>query len=177
MHAAAGFPVKSAWLKAIKNGNFGSWTGLTYNNAEKYFPHSVETLKGHMVQSSQGVRSTKKKKHQIHNNKKKTPQGTLHQQSETEDIPSQQKTQELQVWDHPISKLYTDDCGRFLIRSRSGNEYIIIAYHCDSNKILQSPFVNIKDKHRIRAYKSIMQKLENRGYCVEVQILDNEVSA
>ena len=29
MHAAAGFPVKSTWLKAIKNGNFESWPELT----------------------------------------------------------------------------------------------------------------------------------------------------
>ena len=34
MHAAAGFTVKSTWLKAIKNGNFESWPGLTYKNAE-----------------------------------------------------------------------------------------------------------------------------------------------
>ena len=63
MHAAAGFPVKSTWLKAIKKGNFATWPGLTYSNAAKYCPQSVETLKGHMVQSSQGVRSTKKEKH------------------------------------------------------------------------------------------------------------------
>ena len=43
-----------------------------------------------MVQSSQGVRSTNKKKYQTHNNQKKTTQGTLQQQSVTEDIPSQQ---------------------------------------------------------------------------------------
>ena len=42
MHAAAGFLVRSTWLKAIKNGNFNSWTGLTYNNAAKYFPKSIE---------------------------------------------------------------------------------------------------------------------------------------
>ena len=70
-----------------------------------------------------------------------------------------------------------DDCGRFPIRSRSGNEYTMIAYHFDSNKILQAPFVNRKDKHSIRAYKSIMQRLSDRGHHVEVQILGNEVSA
>ena len=53
----------------------------------------------------------------------------------------------------------------------------MIAYHCDSNTILQAPFVNIEDKHRIRAYNSIMQKLADRGHHVDVQILDNEVSA
>ena len=53
----------------------------------------------------------------------------------------------------------------------------MIAYHCDSNTILQAPFVNRKDKHRIRAYNSIMQKLADRGHHVDIQILDNEVSA
>ena len=37
-HAAAGFPVKDTWLKAIKNNNYVSWTGLTYKNARKYCP-------------------------------------------------------------------------------------------------------------------------------------------
>ena len=35
-HAADGFPVKSTWLKAIKAGNFASWSGLTFKNASKY---------------------------------------------------------------------------------------------------------------------------------------------
>ncbi len=33
LHAAAGFPVKSTWLAAIKAGNYSSWPGLTYANA------------------------------------------------------------------------------------------------------------------------------------------------
>ena len=77
IHAASGFPVKSTRLKEIKKGNFESWTGLTYNNAAKYCPHTVETLKGHMLQSSKRVGSTKKKKHQTHNNKNKQTRSTL----------------------------------------------------------------------------------------------------
>ena len=53
----------------------------------------------------------------------------------------------------------------------------MIAYNCDSNTIPQAPFVNRKDKHMIRAYNSIIQKLADRGHHEEVQILDNEVSA
>ena len=53
----------------------------------------------------------------------------------------------------------------------------MIAYHCDPNTILQAPFVNIKEKHRIRAYNSIMQKLADRGHHVDIKIFDNEVSA
>ena len=51
------------------------------------------------------------------------------------------------------------------------------AYHCDSNTILQAPFVNRQYKHRILAYNSIMKILADKGHHVEVQILDNEVSA
>ena len=53
----------------------------------------------------------------------------------------------------------------------------MIAYHCDSNTILQVPFSNRKNKHRIRAYSSIVKRLGYRGHKVEVRILDNEVSA
>ena len=52
----------------------------------------------------------------------------------------------------------------------------MIAYYCDSNTVLQDPFVNRKDKHRIRAYNSIMKQLADRGHHVDVQILDNGVS-
>ena len=57
-HAAAGFPVRDTWLRAIKAGNFTSWPGLTYQNASKYCPTSKETIKGHMIQTRQHVRST-----------------------------------------------------------------------------------------------------------------------
>ena len=176
MHAAAGLPVKYTWLKAIKKGNFKTWPVLTYTNADKYCPHTVETINGHIVQSSQGVRPTKKTKHQSRVNKMVPDQITLEKQSEEEYIPPPHKTKELHIWDQPSSKLYTDDCERLLIRSRSVNEYIMIAYHCDSNTLLQDPFVNRKDKHRIRAYTSIMQRSADRGHHVDVQILDNEFS-
>ena len=126
-----------------------------------------------MVQSSQGVISIKKISRKIHNNQIEKYQ----QQSNTDDILPNQKTKETHRWDHPISKLYTDDCGRFPIRSRSGNYYIMIAYHYDSNTIILAPFGNRKDKHRIRAYNSIMQELADRGHHVDIQLLDNEVSA
>ena len=58
-HAAAGFPVKSTWLAAIKAGNFSTWPGLTYANASRYCPNCEETSKGHLTQAKQGIRSIK----------------------------------------------------------------------------------------------------------------------
>ena len=107
MHAAAGFPVKSTWIKAIKHGNYNSCPGLTYNNVAKYCPQSVETIRGHMVQSSQGFRPTKKIKHKIHNNQIEKSQKTFQQQkqSDKEEILTQQKTKEIHILDQTISKL------------------------------------------------------------------------
>ena len=60
-HAAAGYPVRSAWLKAIGSGNYYTWPGLTLANATEYFPNATATLLGHLVQKRQGVRSPKMK--------------------------------------------------------------------------------------------------------------------
>ena len=37
-HAAAGFPTEATWLKAIKNGNYTAWPGLSAAEVKKTFP-------------------------------------------------------------------------------------------------------------------------------------------
>jgi hypothetical protein len=43
LHAAAGYPVKDTWVKAINAGNYTTWPGLTATAACKHFPESKET--------------------------------------------------------------------------------------------------------------------------------------
>jgi hypothetical protein len=38
LHAAAGFPTKETWLKAIAHGNYASWPGVTATNVKNTFP-------------------------------------------------------------------------------------------------------------------------------------------
>ena len=78
---------------------------------------------------------------------------------------------------NPISKLYTDDTGRFPIHARSGNQYIMIAYHFDANRILAKPFSSRKETHRLLAYENIMQQLTDNRLMVDLQILDKKASA
>ena len=73
------------------------------------------------------------------------------------------------------SNLYTDDTGGFPTRARSGNQYIMVAYH-SSNVILIEPFASRKDKHRIAAYNVIMQRLKDKNLLVDLQIPNNECS-
>ena len=127
LHTAAGFPVKSTWLVAIRAGNYATWPGLTYKNTKTYHPTTRETLKGHMTQTHQGERSI---------NRKATPSNQTREVSQiSSNIPAT-KSNELFVILKPVSKLYTDDMGQVPICSRFGHRYIMLAFHCDSNAIL-----------------------------------------
>eukprot|EP00804_Cyclotella_cryptica_P009040 CCRYP_003144-RA/>CCRYP_003144-RA protein AED:0.34 eAED:0.37 QI:0/0/0/1/0.5/0.33/3/0/763 len=146
---------------AIKAGNCASWPGLTYANASRHCPDSSETIKGHLTQTRKGIRSTKPK---------------LPPVPSPSTLPSPTPSHELHIVTEPISKLYTDDMGRFPTCSRSGNQYIMLAYHCNSNAILVEPFQSRHDRHRVAAHGRIMTRLRDRDHPIEHQILDNEAS-
>ena len=60
MHAAAGFPVRETWIRAVRAGNYETWPGLSVKSIRKYYPHDAEdTLKGRMRGQRQGFRSTR----------------------------------------------------------------------------------------------------------------------
>jgi hypothetical protein len=64
LHAAACSPVPSTFVREIKAGNFTTWPTLTPEHVDKYLEKSEATVKGHLNQPRQNVRSTKpKKKH------------------------------------------------------------------------------------------------------------------
>ena len=154
------------WLKAIKVVNYLTWPGLILASATVYCPLADETIKVHIVQLRQGVQSTKPK----------IPRRRIPYTSPEESPLPSTKSKELHMHTVHISKLYTDDTRRFPIKARSGNQYLIVAHHCNSNAILVDPFNTSKDKHRLEAYKSIMARLRKNGMLVNPQILNNEDS-
>ena len=158
-HAAAGYPVRSTWLKAISAGNYSSFSGLTLANAANYFPSATATIMGHLVQKREGFRSTKPKLTATSSQEPKLPQV---------------RSNERHIQVTPISKFYTDDTVCFPIHARSGNQYIMIAYHCNANLILAEPFSSRKDTHRLLSYNKIMQRLTDNKLLVDLQILDNK---
>ena len=51
--------MKATLLKAVKNGNFRSFPGLTVENVARYCPDKANaTVLGHLTQVRQGLRST-----------------------------------------------------------------------------------------------------------------------
>jgi hypothetical protein len=55
-HTVMGFPTKPPWLKTIKNKQYTSWLGLTWDAANKHYLESKKTLKGHGCKTQSGLR-------------------------------------------------------------------------------------------------------------------------
>ena len=81
----------------------------------------IMQIMGHLFQKRQGVRSTKSK---------------LTATSSPEPKLPQVRSNELHIHVTSISKFYTDNIGRFPIHACSGNQYIMIAYHCNANLMM-----------------------------------------
>jgi hypothetical protein len=73
-------------------------------------------------------------------------------------------------------KGFMDLTGRFPYKSSRGNEYILIAYHFDSNAILGLPIKNRQAKTITTAWKAIQDKLIISGATPNTWVLDNETS-
>ena len=58
LHAVYFFPVISTWIKAILNGNFATFPGLTAELVSKYLPKEEPTILGYQHKLKQGIRST-----------------------------------------------------------------------------------------------------------------------
>ena len=161
LHAAAGFPPRLTWLKAIRMGNYDSWPMISVKNVNKYFPESNETQKGHMRQTREGIRTTKIKE----TNEENLPEKPL------------KKERDIMIKTYEMRELIaTDQTGKFPITSSRGSKYIMVMCEIDGNAILTATMKNRTEGEMIKAYLSLIQRLKNAGIKPKHQILDNEAS-
>ena len=73
-------------------------------------------------------------------------------------------------------KIYSYLPGQFTTKSPKGNQYILVLYHYDSNKILTEPMKNRTKAEIVRSYEKLSNYLIDRGIQPKFQILDNESS-
>ena len=59
LHACAGYPTKQSWLAAVLKGYYKTWPIINEQNISKYLVELITTLRGHMNQACQNVRSMK----------------------------------------------------------------------------------------------------------------------
>jgi hypothetical protein len=169
LHAAAGYPVKATWLKAIRNGNFSTWPLINVKNVAKHFPESEETQFGHMRGQRQGVRSTRPTP---------TPQII------PDIVPTMDTTAPLNVAHDVLIRtvdlhdtLYTDQTGRFPVVSSLGNRYVMVLHHVDSNSSWIEGLKNNSEGELILARRRALVRMTRRGIKPRHQILDNQASA
>ena len=73
-------------------------------------------------------------------------------------------------------KVFIDLTGRFPYKSSRGNEYILIAYHYDSNAILGLPLKNRRAGTITKAWTSLQEQFTKSGNPPNTWIMDNETS-
>jgi len=76
----------------------------------------------------------------------------------------------------PTGQIYTDQTGKYVAPSSTGNNYILILYDYNSNVIITVPFKNCKSKSILQAYKVGHAWLCATRLCPKLQCLDNEAS-
>jgi hypothetical protein len=163
LHAAAGFPPKDTWIKAIKNGHYKTWPGLTVEAVNKYFPESIETQKGHLKKQRQNVRSTKQRLEEI---------------PEEEELTRVITKQNIMVKVvNATETIYTDQTGMLPVQSSKGNTSLMVMFDVDANAIDAEPIRSHHDSQMIPAYQRLWQRI-NRGRVnkPKLHILDNEAS-
>ena len=164
LHQAAFSPVTSTWIKAIDEGYFTTWPGLTSELVRKHLPKSIATAKGHMRKTKMNIRSTKSIS---------PPSAT------TTNIPAAMtsKTDQTSVVHiKPLQitgKISTDQMGRFPKTSSNGTKYVMACYVHDTNGILTECLKSREDKELTRGFTVIYDYLVLRGFTPKLQLLDN----
>jgi hypothetical protein len=137
VHAYCFSPVQDTWIKAIVNGQFATWSGVTVDNILKYLPKSDATVKGHMNQIQQNIRSTQPKV------TASTPEP---------DMVHEDKYRYVYAAIMETGQTYTDITCGFSTTSHSGKKYILVLYDYDRNSVLSAPMKNRGDKEMVRAF-------------------------
>ena len=177
-HATCFSPVISTWCDAIDAGHFTTWPELTSARVRKHLPRgSIPMIKGHLHQQRANIQSTKK--HPNNPVIETTPTTTEPENdfTPTPTSPPEQRSGAVLVQIIEITgKSYSDQTGKFLATSSSGNNYVLVLYEYDSNSIHGVAIKNRTAAEIKRAFSTIIEILKSRGLLPKLQILDNEAS-
>ena len=150
-HAALFLPALSTLEQALKRGFLTNFPGLTPALLQKYPPQSIAMIKGHMDQARKNQQSTR------------TTTPTLIEEDEDIFVPTTSIEQHTHLCYatlmQPTGQIYTDQTGRFVTPSSSGNQYLMILYDYDSNAILVEPKKTQTVKAILTAFKTLNQRL------------------
>jgi hypothetical protein len=75
------------------------------------------------------------------------------------------------------AQLYTHLTGKFPVRSRKGNSYVMVCYVYDCNSVKVIPMKSRSALEWVKSYDAVHQELTVKGFKPKLQTLDNEASA
>jgi hypothetical protein len=167
LYATLGSPAPSTLLRAIWRRYLTAVPGLTTDLISKHLPKSIATILGHQDQEAKNLRSTQ------------VP-CPVSDQSDTYlapplDINSHQLF--AMLFDkQDLIKSYSDQTGKFLVPSSSGNHYMFILYHHDTNSIHAVAIPNWQAASICSALETTHKQLVQQGHLPNLHILDDECS-
>jgi hypothetical protein len=162
-HAAAGFPVKETFIRAVCNGSYAMWPKLTIQLIHKYMQDLDETAKRHLKGQRQGIRLTKQKAFEKLIEVKVARTKIEGDSSPFRPLPPT-KLNDIFVHVEDLNKeIHTDQTGAFPHTSQRGNCYIMVAIHLNANYIFAKPMKNRTEGEMIRVYQMIINRMKAAG--------------
>ena len=150
-------------MKAIGNGYFASWPGLTAKVVQQHFPESEETQGGQTRNKPPDLRSTMVKVPTEGN-----PTYDHRRDSEEEDENGKKskvrpKKKHKEFFERVIDLQDAGQTGKFPVRSSEGNQYLLIMCEIDSDAILFEPIRDRTTGERTKTYQQLVDKLNACG--------------
>jgi hypothetical protein len=176
-NAAARFPPKETFIRAVHNGNYATWPKLTVHLIHIYMPDSNETAKGHLKGQRQGVRSMKQKAFEKMIKVEEARIKTEGESSPFRPLPPTKLNDIFVRLEDLNEEIHTNQTGAFPHTFQCGNRYIIVAVHLNANYIFAEPMKNRMEGEMIRVYQNILNRMKAAGLGLKKQVLDNECSA
>ncbi|KAI2502231.1 hypothetical protein MHU86_12203 [Fragilaria crotonensis] len=177
-HAALFSPALSTLTKALDRGYLPQCMGLTSQALRKHPPHSVATIKGHLDQTRKNQRSTKTAPPLP----ALPPPDAEFSDEEADAFPVSDPDNARShhcytaIVDAASGQIYSDQTGKFIVASSTGNNYILVVYDYDSNSILVEPMRSRTGPCILAAFTVIHARLVAAGLRPQLQRLDNECS-
>jgi hypothetical protein len=158
-HATLFSPALSTLATALAIGFLTNFPGLTTQSLRKFPPASVPMAKGHLDQARMNQRSTR----QINII---TPDNNDPIHGDDDSFPPAVATKTFECFcaiAEPTGQIYTDQTGRFIAPSSTGNNYLMVLYDYDSNHIFAQPMKNRQAATIVEAYATLHARLCKAG--------------
>jgi hypothetical protein len=173
-HATLFSPTLSTLEKALQNGYLTNFPGLTTKALQSHPPRAAPMIKGHLDQSRKNQRSTKTSAANIISATNDELPDIMHDVQPT-GIDERTHYCYASIIE-PTGQIYSNQTGRFVTPSSTGNNYLMVLYDYDSNHMFPLPLKNRTAQTLLDGYKQLYSQLCNAGLCPKLQHLDNECS-